>query len=105
MTSFAYAGTTLVVADFVNDEDQVDEVADGTKFLIVRIREGVGRQKLEVTLGEESPLSVIEDMVVDDPSLGLWCSFREVGVGGSLEGRGEGQEIGEDIRGGFWVHD
>ena len=71
MACFARVGTILVIADFVNDEEQVDEVADCTKFFIPRMRIGVGHQKLVATLDEESPLSVSEDIVAVDPSPGL----------------------------------
>lgn len=95
MTGLACIGTILVIADFVNDEEQVDKVTNCAKFFIPRMRIGVRDQKFVVTLDEESPLSVGEDIVAVDPSTGLCCSFPVMGVGGSLEGLGEGEEIGD----------
>ena len=99
MAGLACVGTILVIADFVNNEEQVDEIADCTEFFVPRMRVGVGYQELVVTLDEESPLSVCEDIVAVDPSPGLCCSFLVVGVGGPLEGLREGEEIGEVERG------
>jgi hypothetical protein len=59
------------------------------------MRIGVRNQKFVVTLDEESPLPVGEDIVAVDPSPGLCSGFPVMGVGGSLEGLREGEEIGE----------
>ncbi len=100
MAGLACVGTILVIADFVNNEEQVDEVADCAEFFIPRMRIGVRNQKFVVTLDEESPLSISEDIVAVDPSPGLCCSILVVGVGGALEGLREGEEIREVERGG-----
>ena len=95
MAGLACIGTILVIADFVNNEEQVDEVTDCAEFFIPRMRIGVRNQKLVVTLDEKSPLSVGEDIVAVDPRTGLCCGFPVMRVGGSLEGFREGEEIGE----------
>jgi len=99
LAGLASVGTILIIADFVDNEEQVDEVADRAEFFKPRMRIGVRNQKFVVTLDEESPLSVGEDIVAVDPSPGLCCSFPVMGVGGSLEGFGEGEEIWEVKRG------
>ena len=99
MAGLACIGTILVIADFVDNEEQVDEVTDCAEFFEPRMRIGVRDQKFVVTLDEESPLPVGEDIVAVDPSSGLCCSFPVVGVGGSLKGLREGEEIGEVKRG------
>jgi hypothetical protein len=58
------------------------------------MRIGVRDQKFVVTLDEKSLLSVGEDIVAVDLSTGLCCG-PPVGVGGSLEGLREGEEIGD----------
>lgn len=95
MTSFACVGTALVIADFINDEEQVDEVANCAEFSIPRMRIGVGYQKFVITLDEESTLSVSEDVEAVDPSPGLCCSLPVVRIRGPFKGRGEGEEIRE----------
>jgi hypothetical protein len=99
LAGLACVGTILVIADFVNNEEQVDEVTDCAEFFITRMRIGVRNQKFVVTLDEKGPLSVGEDIVAVDPSPGLCCSFPVVRVGGSLEGLREGEEIREVKRG------
>jgi hypothetical protein len=95
LTSFACVGTILVIADFINDEEQVDKVADCAEFSIPRMRIGVGHEKFVVTLDEESTLSVSEDVEAVDPSPGLRCSLPVVRISGPFEGLREGEEIGE----------
>jgi hypothetical protein len=95
LAGLACIGTILVIANFVDNEEQVDEVTNRAKFFIPRMRIGVRNQKFVETLDEESPLSVGEDVVAVDPSPGLCCGFPVMGVGGSLEGFREGEEIGE----------
>lgn len=95
MTSLACVGTVLVIADFVNNEEQVDKVADCAEFPIPRMRIGVGDQKFVVALDEKGTLSVGEDIVAVDPSPGLCCGLPVVGIGGSLEGLREREEIRE----------
>lgn len=99
MAGLACVGTILVIADFVNNEEQVDEVTDCAEFFIPRMRIGVRNQKFVATLDEESPLSVGENIVAVDPGTGLCSGFPVMGVGGSLEGLREGEEVGEVKRG------
>jgi hypothetical protein len=94
-SGFACIRAALIIADLVNDEQQVDKVAYGTEFLISSVGIGVRHEKFVATLDKESTLSVSEDVVAVDPGARLGGGFPVVGVGGPLEGLRESEKIWE----------
>lgn len=57
----------LVVADLVDREEQVDEVAGGAELLVAGVGVGVCAEELAAALEEEGALFVREDLVAVDP--------------------------------------
>lgn len=98
-------GAVLIIADLIDNEKQVDEVADCAKLFIPSVGIGMGHQEFVVALDEEGPLPVSEYIVAIDPGSGFCRGLPVVGIRGPLEGLREGKEIGEVKRCGRWVHD
>jgi hypothetical protein len=95
VSSFARIHAVLVIADFVNDEQQVDKVANCAEFLISSVGIGVRHEEFVATLDEEGTFSVSKDVVAVDPSTRFGGCLPVVGIGGSSEGLGESEEVGE----------
>ena len=70
----------LVVADLVNGEEKVDEVAGGAELLVAGIGVSVCAEELAATLEEEGTLLVGQNAVRVDPLRGLGGGFGVVGV-------------------------
>jgi hypothetical protein len=104
VSSFACIHAVLVIADFVNDEQQVDKVANCAELLISRVGIGVRHEKFVATLDEEGTFSVSKDVVAIDPGPRLGSCFPVVGIGGSSKGLGESEEVWEVKGFGFCVH-
>lgn len=93
-TSVAIA---LLIAEFVYNEQEVDKIAAGTKFLVASIGVAMGAQKFALTLEEECASAVSEDGVTVDPTSGLGGSAFPKGVCSVVERSREKKEIREDI--------
>jgi hypothetical protein len=96
LTSVAIA---LLIAEFVYDEQQVDEIAAGTKFLVASIRIAVGAQEFNLTLQEERATAVTgsEDSVAVNPTSGLVGSLFPKGVCSVVKRSREREEVRDDI--------
>jgi len=55
----------------------------------------MGYEKLVVTLDKKGTFSIREDIVAVDPGTRLCCSFSVMGIGGTLERLGQGEQVGE----------
>ena len=75
-------GAALVVADFVNDEQEVDEIAGGAELFIISVWVGPCTQKLATPLLEELELLAGKDLVVEYPCRGSCTGLSVVGIEG-----------------------
>lgn len=75
----------LVVADLVNDEEQIDKVTARPELIIASIGISVRDEELVAPLVEERKLPAFEKLVAVDPCTGFSRGLGVVWVGGSLE--------------------
>lgn len=94
MTSVAVA---LLVAELVDDEQQVDEVATSTELLIASVRVGVRTQQFALSLEKEGAATISENSIAVDPTSRLCCGALPKGVGSvTKKWRRNGEKIGKD---------
>lgn len=84
----------LVVADFINYEEQIDKVATGPKLIVSSVGIGVGNKELVAPLKEEREFASFEHVVAVDPCARFSTGLGIVGTGRSLE-RAGCKEIGK----------
>jgi hypothetical protein len=95
LSGFAGIRAALIIADLVNDEQQINKVAYCTEFLISRMGICVRHEKFVATLDKESTLSVSEDIVAVDPGARLGGSLLVMGISGPLERPRECEKVWE----------
>ena len=84
----------LYVADLIDDEKGIDEIAADSETLVRSEGVGVGDQELVAACDELCTLFVTEHLEAVDPGTGFGGRGFVVGVGGVLQGA-HGMEIGK----------
>ena len=84
----------MYVADLIDDEQGVDEVAAASQTFVRGIRVAVGGQELVAFRHKLGTLCVTENLVAVDPRARLCADGHIVGVGCVLE-RAQDMKVGE----------
>lgn len=84
----------LVVAYFIDHEEQIDEVATGPELIVSSIGIGVGDEEFVAPLEEERLFASFEHVVAVNPCARFGAGLSVVRTGRSLE-RADCKEIGK----------